>query len=316
MTLPPEVREILEGQGYRLVGGHSAVKLCHWLKQGLQDQPGCYKQRFYGIDSHRCLQMTPAVAVCNQKCLFCWRSYEHWSETQLNNHDPSKELLEGVVSAQRQLLTGFKGSPEKYDLELVEEAMNPRHLAISLSGEPTLYPELSSLIQKAHNRGMTTFLVTNGQQPRTIRDIEQPTQLYVSLDAPDKKIYNELCRPLEGGWQNLNRTLEHLPGHRGRTALRITLVKGINDNPDGYTQLIQKAKPDFIEVKAYMHVGYSRKRLERKRMPSNDEVKAFAEKLSDKTDYSLDKHVIESRVTLLTSDKEPQIKLERENNIE
>ncbi|MCK4309827.1 MAG: 4-demethylwyosine synthase TYW1, partial [Methanomicrobia archaeon] len=68
-----EVRTLLRKQRYKIVGEHSAVKLCHWLKKSLMEDRVCYKQKFYGIKSHRCLQMTPAVISCTHKCLFCWR---------------------------------------------------------------------------------------------------------------------------------------------------------------------------------------------------------------------------------------------------
>jgi tRNA wybutosine-synthesizing protein 1 len=61
----------LEKQQYRIVGGTGAVKLCHWMRQKLIHGRACYKEEFYGIDSHRCLQMTPSVNICNFKCLFC-----------------------------------------------------------------------------------------------------------------------------------------------------------------------------------------------------------------------------------------------------
>ena len=56
-----DLKRILEKQKYRVVGEHSGVKVCHWLGQRLIHGRSCYKQRFYGINSHRCLQMTPAV---------------------------------------------------------------------------------------------------------------------------------------------------------------------------------------------------------------------------------------------------------------
>ncbi|HRU81722.1 MAG TPA: hypothetical protein P5168_04145, partial [Candidatus Methanomethylicus sp.] len=63
----------LRAQGYRTVGGHSAVKVCHWAKEALNGGEMCYKGRFYGISSHRCLQMSPAAAWCTNACLYCWR---------------------------------------------------------------------------------------------------------------------------------------------------------------------------------------------------------------------------------------------------
>ncbi len=64
----------LVGQGYQLVGKHSAVKICYWTRESLVRGRDCYKGRFYGIESHRCLQMSPAIDSCNLHCRFCWRN--------------------------------------------------------------------------------------------------------------------------------------------------------------------------------------------------------------------------------------------------
>ncbi|MBN1159983.1 MAG: 4-demethylwyosine synthase TYW1, partial [Candidatus Diapherotrites archaeon] len=70
--LTKEQIEKLEKQQYRVVGNHSVVKICEWCKKSLRGEGVCYKQKFYGIKSHRCLQMSPAL-LCDQRCLFCWR---------------------------------------------------------------------------------------------------------------------------------------------------------------------------------------------------------------------------------------------------
>jgi len=74
--LTNDIKKVLEKQHYKLAGRHSAVKLCTWTKKSIRDKGSCYKQQFYGIESHRCLQMTPAVSWCTQKCLFCWSNIE------------------------------------------------------------------------------------------------------------------------------------------------------------------------------------------------------------------------------------------------
>ena len=88
-----------------------------------------------------------------------------------------------------------------------------------------------------------------------------------------------------------------------RTTLRITLIKGVNMiDPKGYSQLISAASPDFVEVKAYMHLGFSRRRLSREAMPSHEEVREFADKIAEHLDYRLASEVPLSRVVLLTED--------------
>ena len=63
LSAQEELRSVYRRQGYRLVGNHSAVKTCHWARKSLSTggRENCYKQKFYGVPSHRCLQMTPSL---------------------------------------------------------------------------------------------------------------------------------------------------------------------------------------------------------------------------------------------------------------
>jgi organic radical activating enzyme len=44
----------------------------------------------------------------------------------------------------------------------------------------------SRLVHELHKRGISTFLVTNGQFPEELQQLSWVTQLYVSLDAPNE----------------------------------------------------------------------------------------------------------------------------------
>ena len=303
----PEVRRILQKQGYAIVGNHSAVKLCHWLRESLLRNRFCYKQKFYGIKSHRCLQMSPAVNNCTQNCLFCWR-FQGFEEVKLNEVDEPEFIVEESIRQQRRLITGYKGDP-RVDRKKWEEAMEPNQVAISLIGEPTLYPRLGELIEEYHKRGFTTFLVTNGTMPEVIENIDPlPTQLYVTVAAPNKEIYKKLLVPLiKNGWERLNRTLEILPSLNTRKVIRHTLVKGWNmeRHEKEYAKLDEKADADFIEPKAYVFVGYSRTRLTIENMPSHEEVRDFARKLANLTSYHYQDEMEESRVVMLSKIKNP-----------
>ena len=153
-----DTKRRLEKQRYRVVGNSGAVKTCHWLKEKLLRGRACYKENFYGISCHRCLQMTPTVNQCNENCLFCWR-VQNFSETSMESVDDPVALLDDAILAHRELITGFKGDPRVIP-EMWEEACNPNQVAISLSGEPTIYPRLGEFIEECHSRAMTTFLVT------------------------------------------------------------------------------------------------------------------------------------------------------------
>jgi len=205
-------------------------------------------------------------------------------------------IVSGLKTLQKKALSGYKVSPY-VTKERFDEALAPKHVAISLSGEPTLYPDLPQLIDMLNHEGYTTFLVSNGTRPDVLAQC-RPFQMYVSLVAPDRETYQRVCRPVEDSWERVMESLKYL-GNR-RSAVRITLVKGINDiDPQGYARLIDESGADFIEVKGYMYLGYSRKRLQREHMPEHQEVQQFAGKLAQYSGYHVAEENALSRVVRL-----------------
>lgn len=304
MSFNKSQQEKLEKSGYRFVGkhGHAAAKICHWTRQSILDRGVCYKEKFYGIESHRCLQMSPAVPNCQQECEFCWRDLSYtqtsWEDKE---YDDPKTIIKEAIEAQNNLLCGFFGN-DNANRKKLEETKKPTNAAISLAGEPTLYPEIDELIAEFNRQNFTTFLVSNGLYVDKLKNLEtEPYQLYLSLDAPTKKIYDAVCRPrINNAWNNLNESLETLSSFDSRTCIRNTCVKGRNMvNPELYAKLIEKADPDFVEVKAYMCVGSSRERLTLYNMPTFAEVKDFAQKIGDECGRKIVNESEISRVVLL-----------------
>ena len=127
------------------------------------------------------------------------------------------------------------------------------------------------------------------------------TQLYITLPAPDKETFERSCNPLiPGAWKKIRASLKLLPAFNCRKAIRITLAKGCNMlHPEAYAELIKGLKADFFEIKAYMHVGYSRYRLEIGNMPLHSEIKAFAEQIAHYAGLSIIDEKPLSRVVLL-----------------
>lgn len=293
----------LDRQGYKVVGSHSAVKLCHWTRERLVRGRPCYKGRFYGIASHRCLQMSPSLYQCNENCLFCWRTQDYY-DTGFPEIDGPEDVLDGCLKAQRALVSGFGGDGRVKEAEW-KEALTPRHVAISLAGEPTFYPRLGGFIEACRKRGLTTFLVTNGTNPRALERLDPlPDQLYVTVAAPTPEVFGRLCVPQgKDGWARLNETLRLLPSLRGRTrtVIRHTLVQGWNLGWEReYAALDALAEPDFIECKAYMFVGNSRRLLTIENMPSHSTVREFTVKMAAALPgYGLADEAAGSRVTLL-----------------
>ncbi len=192
----------LTHQGYHLVGS-GAVKPCLWLNRSMRGGDQCYKHHFYGISSHRCVQMTPTLE-CNHLCLHCWRPIDD-PRSGKEPMEPA-ELLEGILQGQKKFLSGYGGA-KTTDQERLAEAREPRHVAISLMGEPTLYPYLKELIDLISRRGMTSFLVSNATHPEVLEEL-RPTQLYLSLNAPD-------VRALPARMQSSRRPLAQDPGVTG-----------------------------------------------------------------------------------------------------
>lgn len=298
----------LKEQKYHLIGAHSAVKKCLWVHNALVYGRFCYKCRFYGIESHRCIQMSPSVLWCWNSCLHCWRMRPQdlgvGSDdlTKLPYVDDPEFIAETAIIEHRRTISGYKGRTSE---KLFKEAMNPKHVAISLTGEPTLYPRLSELISEFHKRGLSTFLVTRGVRPDVLSSLEEePSQLYISLEAYDDHTYTYFNRPLiPNAWELTLKTLEILPSFTSPTVIRITLVRGFNMDDTAirnFKKLIDLSQPTYIETKAYMHVGRSIGRLGKENMPTFKEVMEFARKLSDAVGYAIASYSTSSRVALLT----------------
>ncbi|MCE8423994.1 MAG: 4-demethylwyosine synthase TYW1, partial [Candidatus Methanoperedens sp.] len=142
-------RSILIKHGYHLAGTHGAVKTCLWLNNSMRNRGACYKSQFYGMSSHRCIQMTPTL-VCNHRCLHCWRAVEVPIDVP-HVWDPPEVIAEGCLAEHKRLVSGYGGS-EFMDKMKWKETFEPKHVAISLSGEPTLYPYLPELIDIFHKK--------------------------------------------------------------------------------------------------------------------------------------------------------------------
>ncbi len=296
--IPEKIKEILKKQHYKIVGKHSAVQICRWTKKSLRNEGVCYKEKFYGIKSHLCCQMTPSVMWCPNKCVHCWRAIEYTLGEKLpkKNLDSASEIINGCIKAQRKLLEGFKIDKNskkkqlsKANMKKWKQAQEPMQFAISLSGEPTVYPRIGKLIGELKRRGKTSFLVTNGLYPEKIQELinknQLPTQLYVSVNTPNKNLYDKFHRSVKkDAWKRLNKTLELLSKikNKTRTVFRMNLIRNLNMENEmikEYAEMIKKSEPLFIEIKGYMAVGFARQRLGYDRMPTHEEIIDFANKI-------------------------------------
>nr|XP_027203778.1 S-adenosyl-L-methionine-dependent tRNA 4-demethylwyosine synthase-like [Dermatophagoides pteronyssinus] len=280
--LTTDLRKELTKQGYKLIGTHSGVKLCRWTKSMLRGRGGCYKYTFYGIESHRCMEATPSLA-CANKCVFCWRHHTNPVGTEWKwNMDPPDMIFNNTMNAHYAMIKQYNSVPGVLP-ERIDEAMHVRHCALSLVGEPIMYPEINEFIRLLHSKEISTFLVTNAQFPDEIKRLDPVTQLYVSVDASSKVSLKKIDRPLfRDFWERFNESLRLLSFKGQRTVYRLTLVKSWNSEEiDGYAKLVILGQPDFIEIKGVTYCGTSmnESNLTMKNVPWHEEVVRFGKDL-------------------------------------
>ncbi len=128
---------------------------------------------------------------------------------------------------------------------------------------------------------ITILRVTNCQFPEAIKTLKPVTQLYVSVDAPNKAALKEVDRPLfKDFWERLIASLKALRLKKQRTVYRLTLVKGWNDSDiEGYVRLIDIGAPELIEVKGVTYCG-AEGGITMANVPWHEEVLSFAEALA------------------------------------
>ncbi|PCD43925.1 hypothetical protein AU210_003010 [Fusarium oxysporum f. sp. radicis-cucumerinum] len=251
----------LTKQGYAIVGSHSGVKTCRWTKSALRGRGSCYKYSFYGIKSHLCMETTPSLS-CSNKCVFCWRHGTNPVGTTWRwVVDPPELIFEGVKKNHYQKIKMLRGVPG-VRAERFAEAMQIKHCALSLVGEPIFYPYINEFLGMLHAERISSFLVCNAQHPDQLAALKVVTQLYVSIDAADKESLRKIDRPLHRDfWERFNRCLDILREKRfhHRTVFRLTLVKGFNveEEAEGYARLVEQGLPCFVEVKGVTYCGTS-----------------------------------------------------------
>ena len=297
------------------VYNHSAVELCHWTKKSFANEGNCYKHKFYGISTHQCMEMTPAALNCENRCVYCWRPTEFYDTLEMPAElvDEPDVIVQNLLHERRKLINGFYGN-NKNEKKKLDESLLPTHYAISLSGEPTMYPKLPQLIRylKTLKATKSIFLVTNGQEPQMLDRLANedalPTQLYLSTNASDRKTFYLINRPRhKDAWERWWKSLRFLETVNTRTVLRMTMIREYNDNMkfiEELAEMMRQANPHFIELKSYMHVGMSTQRLEKNNMLEMSEIRNFAYQLHDRmTDFSIMDESEISRVIVLQNHK-------------
>jgi tRNA wybutosine-synthesizing protein 1 len=314
IQITPQTKSKLRKAKYG-VFNHSAVELCHWTKKSFADQGNCYKHKFYGISTHRCMEMTPTAMNCENRCVYCWRPTEFYDTLEMPSGlvDEPDVIVENLIEERRKLIVGFYGDARN-NKKKIDESLLPAHYAISLSGEPTMYPKLPQLIKYLQSLKATKsiFLVTNGQEPQMLEKLAEedalPTQLYLSTNASNRKMFYRINRPRHSdAWERWIKSLHFLANVNTRTVLRMTLIRDYNDNPqfvNEFAEMMLQGNPHFIELKSYMHIGMSTKRLKKNSMLEMDEIQKFSKELCEKIPgFSIMDESEISRIVVLQNQK-------------
>ena len=314
IQIKPAISEQLKKAKYG-VSDHSTVELCHWTKKSFKHEGSCYKHKFYGISTHRCMEFSPAGMFCENRCVYCWRPMEFYDSLKMEPEQvvEPEEILTNLMAERKRLINGYYGD-SRNDKQRLDESLLPSHYAISLSGEPTMYPKLPELIKylKSLEATKSIFLVTNGQEPDMIQRLQDedalPTQLYLSTNASDYDSFQKINKPkYDDSWERWNRTLNMLKHLKTRTVLRVTLIRNFNDSMDmipSFTELFRRSSPHFIEIKSYMHIGRSTNRLEYSNMLEMEEVRQFSKQVTKESKiFSILDESFVSRICLLQNNK-------------
>jgi tRNA wybutosine-synthesizing protein 1 len=228
------------------------------------------------------METTPSLS-CSNKCVFCWRHGTNPVGTTWRwKVDPPEEIFEGVKDGHYKKIKMMRGVPG-VRADRFAEAFHIRHCALSLVGEPIFYPYINEFTAMLHKEHISSFLVCNAQHPDQLAALKPVTQLYVSIDASNRESLRRIDRPLHRDfWERFQRCLDILreKRFRQRTVFRLTLVKGFNveDEVEGYADLVERGLPCFVEVKGVTYCGTSSSAgagLTMQNVPFYEEVSEF-----------------------------------------
>lgn len=71
--------------------------------------------------------------------------------------DPPDMIVNGAIASHVKMVKECRGLPG-LKMERYEEAFTPRHCALSLVGEPIIYPEINRFLDLLHEKKIVFFL--------------------------------------------------------------------------------------------------------------------------------------------------------------
>ena len=177
--------------------------------------------------------------TCNWNCVYCQLGYTAPLATQRAEYCPTDELLAEVRRA------------------LVEHEGQIDWITFAGSGEPTLHLGLGKMLRSIKARtDLPVAVMTNGSLLRRVdvrEELMAADAVMPTLDAGSEALYLRIVRPhREFSFESLVEGLTAFSaGYRGRLAIEVMLVRGINDTEEALQDLasvLRRIGPDEVQI--------------------------------------------------------------------
>ena len=71
------------------------------------------------------------------------------------------DLIAGFEEKHLEMIKAMRGVPGVLPERFAEASKSVKHCALSLVGEPIIYPRINEMLTGLHRKGISTFMVTN-----------------------------------------------------------------------------------------------------------------------------------------------------------
>lgn len=157
------------------------------------------------------------------------------------------------------------GNSKEYSIdEMLSEAESCKAMffdggGVTLTGgEPTMqFEEVKTFLQELKKRGIHTAIENNGSHPKLSELFE-----YVDYLIMDFKHYNEEEHRFWTGVSNKNiiENLEKICKTKRQALIRIPLINGVNNNPDGFVEIFRELDCSNLEFEILSYHEYGKEK--------------------------------------------------------
>ncbi|MEZ0323389.1 MAG: radical SAM protein [Hydrogenothermaceae bacterium] len=184
------------------------------------------------------IDLSPQTKSCNFDCLYCELERAD-PVSKIENEPPVEDILKEVS-------------------DWLSKNGYPEVITVTANGEPTLYPNLYSLIDGLNNiKGKSkTLILSNGSKinDKNVREALKKFDIVkLSLDAADQKSFEKVDRPLKG--IRIEEIIEGMVSFRkeynGILVIEVLVVKNINDKVEFIKKIVdacRRINPDRVDI--------------------------------------------------------------------